>query len=461
MKKKLTKEEKFKELQHKSRRHSIKEGFFAQVQTSLGANYISPFAIAINASNSMVALLGSLIGLLGPLSQLFSSRLMEKYSRKSIILRAVLYESLMWIPFIIIGILFAKGTALDILPLLLVITFSLQIIIGNTGLPAWFSWIGDIVDKDYRGRWFAKRNLLLGFVGVVLAIISSFFLDYFKKQNLTMEGFIVLFILAMIGRLISWKCFKNQYEPKIKLKKGYYFSFWDFLINSTKTNFGKFCLYRAFLSFTMGIASPLFVVYLLRILEFSYTTYMVITMAGTFFSLLFLELWGKIADKYGNYNVIILTSFIIPTIPILWILSESPIYLLIPSIIGAITWAGFLLSSGNFVYDNVSIERRGLIVSYYNMLIGIGIFLGAGLGAILIKYIDTTIIRPIIVVIIISAILRTLVVIFGLSKIKEVRKTKKFHGANTIKNIILKEAKLTIMEEAHQIMSIKRYIKGD
>ncbi len=459
--KKLTKEEKLERLKHKSRRHSIREGFFAQAQTSLGINYLSPFAIAINASNSIIALLGSLMGLLGPISQLFSSRLMEKYSRKSIVLRAVLYEAFMWIPFILIGILFVKGIALALLPVLLVIAFSIQQIVGNTGIPAWFSWIGDIVDKDYRGRWFAKRNLLLGFIGIILAIISSFFLDYFKEQNWTIQGFMVLFFLAMIGRLISWKCFKGQYEPKIKLKKGYYFSFWDFLINSTKTNFGKFCLYRAFLSFAMGIASPLFVVYLLRTLEFSYATYMIITMAGTFFSLIFLELWGKIADKYGNYNVIVSTSFIIPLIPILWILNESPIYLLIPSIIGAVAWAGFFLVSGNFVYDSVSVEKRGLAISYYNMLIGIGIFLGAGLGAILIKYINTETIKPIIVVFIISSILRALVVMVGLPRIKEVRKTKRFHGANTIKNVILKEAKPTIIEEAHQIMSIKKYIRGD
>lgn len=459
--KKLTKKEKFKELQHKSRRRSIKEGFFAQIQTSLGTNYVSPFAIAINASSSLIALLGAVIGLLGPLSQLFSSRLMEKYSRKSIILKIVLLESLMWIPFIIIGILFSKGIALEILPLLVILAFSIQIIIGNIGVPAWFSWIGDIVDKDFRGRWFAKRNLLLGFIGIILAIISSFFLDYFKEQNWVMEGFIILFILAMIGRLISWQCFKSQYEPKIKLKKGYYFSFWDFLINSTKTNFGKFCLYRAFLSFAVGIASPLVTVYLLRNLQFSYTWYMIIIMTGSFFSLLFLELWGKISDKYGNYKVIVLTSFILPTIPILWILSKSPIYLMLPSIIGAIAWAGFFLASGNFIYDNVSQEKRGLAASYHNLLIGMGIFLGAGLGAILIKYINSTTIQPIIWVFIISGIARTIVVIFGLSKIKEIRKTKRFYGANTIKNIIFREAKTTLMEEVNQIISMKKYIKED
>lgn len=449
-----------KGLKHHARRHSIKEGFFATIQSSVGSRYISPFAIAINASNSLVALLGSVSGLLGPLSQLFSSRLMERYTRKKIVLRAVLFEALMWVPFIIIGFLFFKGIALNLLPLLLIFAFGIQLIAGNIATPSWFSWVGDLVDDAYRGRWFSKRKLILGFVSIILAIVSSFFLDYFKNKNLVMFGFIILFALALSGRLISWNCFKKQYEPKIKLKKGYYFSFWDFLIKSPQTNFGRFSIYRCFLAFSTAVISPLIAVYLLRNLGFSYKTYIIITIAGGFFSLLVLELWGKLADRVGNYKVIVISSLLIPAIPILWILNKSAIYLiLIPSIVSGISWAGFHLAAGNFIYDNVSQSKRGVAVSYYNMLLGIGTFLGAGLGAILIQYLNTTFIQPILLIFIISGVLRFFTVIIGLPKMKEVRKIKEFKGSHALKNLILKEAKPTLVEEIHQIMSIKDYIR--
>ena len=450
------------EKRHKARRKSIKEGIFATAQASFGNQYLSPFAIAINASNSMVAMLGSLNGLLGPLSQLFSSRLIEKHSRKKIVLKAVFLESMMWIPLMIIALLFNAGLIKNALPIIFVVFFSLQIIATNMGGPAWFSWIGDLVDDNYRGRWFSKRNLILGFVSIILVILSSIFLDYFKKINLTMIGFVILFILAMFSRLASYKFMKEQYEPKIKLKKGYYFSFWDFLINAKQDNFGRFVLFRSFLAFAQSIAGPLIVVYLLRILKFNYTTYMIIIMAGTIFSIMLIELWGKFADKYGNYKTIIVSSFLIPIIPILWILSPSPIYLItVPSIIGGLAWAGFGLASGNFIYDNMPPEKRGLAVSYYNMLIGIGTFLGAGLGAILIAYIKTSVIQPIIIIFIISAILRAIAIMIGLPNIKEIRKTKKFYGRRALKNMVLKEAGPTLTEEAHQIMSIKKYLTED
>jgi MFS family permease len=452
--------EKIKEKKYRARRYFIKEGIFASARNSFGTNFISPFAIAINTSNSLVALLSAVSGLLGPLSQTFGSRLIEKYSRKKIVLKAIFLESLTWLPLIAISVLFYKGILTNTLPILLLLFFSLYIISTNFGHPAWFSWIGDVVNKKFRGRWFSKRNLIVGFVSVILTISASFFLDYTKKNNWIMFGFITLFSLALLSRLTCWRILKKPYEPEIKLRKGYYFSFWDFIIKAPKNNFGKFSLFRAILSFSTSISAPLLVIYLLRNLEFSYAIYMIIILAGTLFSLTVLNLWGKFSDKYGNYRILCITSILIPTIPILWILSPSPIYLiLMPSLINGVSWAGFNLASSNFIYDNVSTQKRGVAISYYNMLNGIGVFLGAGLGALLIKILATSYIEPILLIFLIGGVARMIVVFIFLPKIKEIRKTKKLTGSKTFKNIIFKEARLALSEEAHEIMSIKKYLE--
>ncbi len=449
-----------RELKHQARRKSIKEGIFARIKDSFGFNYISPFAIAINSSNSMVAMLSSIQGLLGPLSQLFGSRFIEKYPRKKIVIKTIFWEAIMWLPLAIIAYLFYKGIIINILPLLLLLFFAIYVISGNLAYPAWFSWMGDIVDEEYRGRWFGKRNLILGFVTIILTIIAAFFLDYFKKNHNIMFGFIILFSLAFIARFASLRIFQKQYEPKIKLKKGYYFSFWDFLRRAPKNNFGRFTIFRALIGFATSISSALITVYLLRYLKFSYVTYMMVILSGTFFSIMVMELWGKFADKYGNYKVMCITTLLIPTIPILWILNSSPVYLiLVPSLIGGISWAGFNLSTNNYIYDNVSAQKRGLAVSYNNMLHGIGIFFGAGLGAILIKYLTISFIEPLFLIFIISALIRMGIVFISIPKLKEVRRTEKFSNKKVFKNLILKEGPTTLSEEAHQIMSIKKYLE--
>jgi len=456
MKKRKEDSPKVKELKHKARRTSIKEGIFASGRVSFGDRFISPFAIAINSSNSVVAMLSSIAGLLGPLSQTFGSRLIEKYPRKKILRKSVFFEALSWILMIVIAILFYFNILTEMLPLFLLLSFAIFTILVNIGHPAWFSWMGDIVDIEYRGRWFSKRNLLTGFVSIVIAILASFFLEYFKENHLTMEGFVILFSLALFARLVSWKLFKKQYEPKIKLEKGYYFSFWEFLLSAKKNNFGKFTWYRFYLNLACSISSPLIAVYLLRSLGFDYPLYMAITLAGTFFSLIVLELWGKFADKYGNYVIFCLTSITIPVIPVLWILHSSPIYLLlIPPIVGGISWAGFDLAAGNFVYDNVSQQKRGLAVSYMNVMGGIGTFIGAGIGAILIKFILVP--EALVIIFLISAVARMASTFYWIPKLREVQKKRKFESKSAFKRIILKEGKPTLIEEMHEIASIKNY----
>jgi hypothetical protein len=93
------------------------------------------------------------------------------------------------------------------------------------------------------------------------------------------------------------------------------------------------------------------------------------------------------------------------------------------------------------------------------MLNGIGIFLGAGLGALLIKFLTFSFIEPIIFIFLFGGFMRMIAVFWWLPKFKEIRRTKKFKGSKTIKNIIFKEAKPALIEEVHEIISIKDYLR--
>ncbi len=356
-----------KKLKYKARGYSIRAGIFNSAKQSFGSYYISPFAVAINSSNALVAMLSSVAGLINPLSEIFGSRLIEKYSRKKILLKMIFLEILTWIPFILIAFLYSKNILTPALPFLLLLSFSLYSIFFGLGYPAWFSWMGDIIDEKKRGRWFSKRNFLIGIVSVILVISSSFLLDFFRENQMTMFGFGLLFSLALISRIFSQKAIKKQYEPEIKLKKGDYFSFFDFLLSARKNNFGKFALFRFFFTFSTSISSSLLVVYLLRNLNFSYASYMIIIFIGTGTSLFTIELWGKFLDKYGTYRTLCISSSLLVITPILWILHPSIIYLVfIPSTISGIAWAGMHLAEQNFVYENVRSQKRGLAISYYN-----------------------------------------------------------------------------------------------
>lgn len=451
---------KIKKLKHKARRKSIKEGIYASIKNAFGDKYISPFAIAINASNSIVVLLSAIIGLLGPFGQTLGSKLMWKQNRKKIITRNLIKESLSWLLFGIIAILYYKDVIREVLPFFLLIAVAIYIIFANMVHPAYFSWTGDIVDKKYRGRWFSKRILICNFMSIIATIGAAIFLDLAKNKGWPIIGFVILFLLASATRFKTYAIFKKQYYPRFKEKRKDYFSFWDFLKKSRKTNFGKFALFRASLGFAGTISSPFVAIYLLRTLKFDYTSYMTIILSSIFFMILVLKIWGKFSDKFGNYKILLITTIFIPLIPILWVLCTSKLYLVfVPALISGISWAGFNLAEKAYIYDNVSKEKRGLAISYYNMLWGIGVFAGAVTGAILIKIIKTSWVEPIILIFMIGAIARMIVIFFGINRIKEVRKTQKFKGLKSLENIFFHESRASLIEEAYEIKAIPGYLK--
>ena len=81
MEEKKLKDEKLRE---KAAEISIVEGSAASVMDGFGSKYITPYALALGATNTHIGLLSALPQLLGTISQLFGSRAIEKHSRKKI-----------------------------------------------------------------------------------------------------------------------------------------------------------------------------------------------------------------------------------------------------------------------------------------------------------------------------------------------------------------------------------------
>lgn len=421
-----------KELIEKTKSLSISEGAVYSVSEGFGMRYITPFALKLGATNAHIGLLTSLPSLLGNFSQLFTPKLMEKVSRKKIVVKSALLQAIMWLFVIVVGALyFIFNLNSTITPTMLVVIYTILILFGSFLAPAWNSWMKDIVTEN-SGKYFGNRNRIVGFVALISMLTASFILDYFKQTKIFI-GFVILFSIAFIARLISAILLSKKYEPKLTYDKGYYFSFWQFIRYIPKSNFGKFTMLVTLMQLVTAIASPFFAVYMLKNLGFSYLQWIIVTIASSLASLLIMPLWGKFADHYGNIKLTKITSFLVAFVPLLWVVSifiskEFLLsYLVLIEAFSGIVWAGFNLSSSNFIYDAVTRQRMALCVAYFNLLSGIGIFIGATLGGFL-SSLPFTILgfSSILMMFFISGIARIIVALIMTPKIKEVREVKKF-----------------------------------
>lgn len=445
----------------KSLKLSIREGSLASISSGLGLSYLAPFALRLNATSSQIGFLHGIISLIPSIVQLKAPSIFSKFSRKRVVLWGVLLQLLLWIPIILTGVLFYLGV-----PHMVVVLMGLAGLfyaLGASNYPAWFSWMGSLVPEEKRGKYFAKRNRIAGFFGLVAMILAAIFLDWMKKLGVvhgnileyTLMGFCILFVLAATVRLFSWTVLARQYEPRLHIRKKDGFSFWQFLKVAPHTPFGRFTLFRGVFNIAIGIAGPFWAVYMLRDLGFSYVWFMAITVSGTVFQLLFLPMLGKASDKFGNIKIMRICSGFIFLIPIAWFISSFigsglgvKIYLLfVPSIISGFAWAGYNLATTNYVYDAVEQRKRGFGVSYMNLIGGIGVFIGASIGS-LIAGIGVPFMNTILFIFLVSGVGRFLIAVFGVKYLREVRHVSKFSSHYMIKEF---QPMQGVIREVHHV----------
>ncbi|MFW9829095.1 MAG: MFS transporter [Candidatus Thorarchaeota archaeon] len=401
---------------------SIAEGSFGVFSSVLADNYIVPFSLSINSSLFQVGLISSLGNLISPIGQIIGSHQIEMKPRKHIIISGILGQAFIWPLLIIIVLLYQFNIFQISLPWILILIFLTYMLFTGIMTPPWFSLMGDIVPENNRGRYFAKRNLITQSIGLIGIVLLSFLLDWFKFQNIVYYGFILLFILGFITRLISAFLYTKHYYPPFLFESEDHIKISQFIKEIPKSNFGKFTLFVSLLTLAQWTAKPFFAVYMLTELHFEYSLFMTINLSSTLMGLMIFPLLGRFSDRYGNVKLLRIGAIIIPFLPLFWIIYVTPLQIFLGiQIFSGIGWTAFNLATSNFIYDNIPSKNRGTYIAFYNSLIGLAIITGGLFGSALISFIDVSFLSSYHFIFLLSGILRITFVLIFLRKIKEVR----------------------------------------
>ena len=358
-----------------SLRSSFKDGVFAAFMTGVTDHYATPAALFLGANVQQVGLITALPNLLSSLSQFFSVRVIYWVGgRLKLLVRLVLSQA-SFLLFIAMLPLLEISNRVELLLTYLIFAA----VCGGLAGPAWGSLMSDYVPASKRGRYFGWRNRTVGAVTVGSIVASGLLLNFFREISYA-TGFSIVFFLAAGARYVSAYFISRMDEPPHKKDPASDFTFLMFLRRFRESNFLKFVVFSGCLTFATYLAAPFFAVFMLRDLHLSYVTYMALQVGSSLAALIALPLWGRHADLVGNVRVLRLSSFFAALIPIFWLFSLNPAYLMLVQIFAGFSWSGVTLSAGNFIYDAVTPQKRVRCIAYYNVINGLALFSGSSLG---------------------------------------------------------------------------------
>lgn len=337
---------------------SIWEGAAATVWITLtGGAFLTGFALWLHANSFAIGLL-SAIPTLAALTQPIAAYWAEqKSARKPFVAWCSFCGRMLWLPILLLPFFLPKSLAL----LGFLLLFTISAVLTSMPQPVWTSWMSDLVPPDHRGRYFGRRNMVAGFVGMVVGMLAAWFLDYMVhgKRHPAM-GFAVVFGVSLLGAVLSLILILRQPEPSPSSvmtqgeepRQGF---LEHYRAPFADPNFRALLLFSAVFCIGQFVAAPFFTAYGLQILHLNYVWMQILAALVGVSNMLGMPLWGFLADRFGNKPILILNVVGVFTLPFFWIptspqhLLSSLILLLLNSLGSGLFWAGVGLTQFNLI----------------------------------------------------------------------------------------------------------------
>jgi MFS family permease len=352
------------------------DGAFALGIDSVVTTYFMLYIVALGASSAQVGLLAALSGLGGAMALLPGALLVERIGhRKEISLAgggtvgriAILLAACL--PF------FVRGEPAVVLAIALIV---LRDTFGNLSLPAWTSLAADIVPPEQRGRYFSSRTIAMTLTGMFAVFVAGWIINQIGSP----AGYQWAFLFAFLFGAGSFICFSRIQDPapappRVAPRAGSTPILGSVLGHPV---FLALCLHSAVWNFSLNVAAPFFNIYLVHNLRANAIQVGVLAAAGSIVGLPALRYFGPLADRWGPRRIVLITSLLIPILPLAWVFVPSPWYVLGINLLSGALWSGFSLCLLNLLLQITPAAERARFAAVHQIVIALALAFGAATG---------------------------------------------------------------------------------
>jgi len=348
------------------------EAVAATVHASLtGGAFQTGFALMLGASSFWMGVIGA-VPTTAALVQLLSSVWVERIGeRKGMTAWFSLLARGLWLPIMLIPWVLPREWWLGaFVGLLILSSVALQV-----PVPAFTSWLSDLVPADHRGRYFGKRNMLAGLTTIAATIPPAWLMDravaVWAVPRATV--FAMLFGCAVLFGVISFVLLMRQPEPPMVVNPAARTMSIKAMAGLYKKPLGDpmfrpFLMFSALFALGQFVAAPFYTVYALENLKLGYTWLQVLGGIASLTALLTMPVWGYVADRLGNKPLLVLAVVGVSLTPLPWLFCDperataTVLILAANNLFGGIVWAGAGLLGFNMLIETSPSEGRSVYV---------------------------------------------------------------------------------------------------
>jgi MFS family permease len=307
------------------------EAVFGQLT---GGAFLTGYALALGATPAAIGVLAALpLGV--KLSQLYTSWRVERHGdwkgsglHSAAIGRMVLFGAAL-APFAPLS----NPARLFVL----MVAVALSVLAGSIYELAFLTWMAELVPPTVRGAFFARRNRVMGTVGLVASLAAAFALDRWREARGAgaahdVRPFGVLFAIGTLFGLAGLLFLRCVPAPRRAESRTTGPTLRQALAGPIRDdNFRPLATFGIAWGFGIGLVAPFFTVVMLQELRMSFLAVTVLAALSTLAATASATYWGRLADHFGAKTVLRASTYLLTLSPLFWLLvNETRLWLLVP-----------------------------------------------------------------------------------------------------------------------------------
>jgi len=268
---------------------------------TIGA-FLVAYALHLGASNLQIGILAA-IPHLAQFSQFLGIYLVERIRKRRLI---AVVAGMTARPMLLIMAAAAFLPDPQVALLVVIGGFLLRYLFGAIMGVGWNAWIPDIVPAGKRGRFFARRQVLMTLVGMALSLLAAAVVDFWGIYwpDTKVLAYSVLLTTAFLFGAGSVYCLSRVPEERMP-EPAAHFSLRELLARPFRdVNFRALLLFLGSWNFAVNLAAPFFTVYMLTRLGLDLTVVTAFAVVSQFANVLVLRQWGAIIDRFSSKSVL-------------------------------------------------------------------------------------------------------------------------------------------------------------
>lgn len=359
------------------------DGLYAAASDNIPLTYLTLYVLALGATQAQIGFMSALSSLSAALLLLPGALLVERLGRRHRL--TLIGGGLARLSLLLLAVLpwLAGGQAALWVPLAILLSVCRDAL-GNLVYPAWVALTADLVPLEGRGRYFAARNAVMGFAGMITTLLVG---EMITRAGQPL-GYQMALGMAFVLGMASTYSFGRLHDPQEKpaAPRAAALSLGTLRQDlRAQPLFLKLCATAALWNFFLNIPGPFFGVYQVENLHATATMVGINSIASSVATLLIQRKAGEWNDRWGARRVQMVSGLLIPVLPLLWTFVRAPWHIIPINLLGGVLWGAYSLASFNFLLAATPAEQRARYSALYQIVVTVALAAGAALGGLVIS----------------------------------------------------------------------------